>query len=120
MTDPPAGLLRVTVAADDEVVTMTLAGEFDLDGAPQFWSLANGVLDAHTAVVVLELGDLSFIDSTGVAALLELHRRLAAAGRTMRLINVGAQPAAVFDITGVSGTDVEIVRALAEPPTPPS
>jgi anti-sigma B factor antagonist len=120
MTDSSAGSLRVTLSVDAEVVTVTLAGEFDLAAAPEFRSRADEALDAGTAAVVLDLAELSFIDSTGIAALLELHRRLASAGRTMRLVNVGPQPAGVLDITGVSGTDLEIVTALVEPPTPPA
>jgi anti-anti-sigma factor len=120
MTDRSAGSLRVTVSADVEVVTVALAGEFDLDGAPEFWSRVEEVLEGSTSAVVLDLAELSFIDSTGIAALLAVHRRLGAAGRRMRLLNVGAQPAAVFDITGVSGTDLEITKALVEPPPSPS
>ena len=56
---------------------------------------------------MIDLSDLTFIDSTGVAALVDCHQRLNASGRRLCVINVGIQPAGVFDMAGLSETLTE-------------
>jgi anti-anti-sigma factor len=99
------------VRTEGGTVTMTLAGEFDLSGAHYFSLCAKEAIDSDAGTVVIDLAGLTFIDSTGVAALLETHQRLSAAGRSLRVVNVGPQPAGVFDMTGLSGTGLEIVKS---------
>jgi anti-sigma B factor antagonist len=98
------------VRTDGGTVTMAVAGEFDLSSAGYFSSCANEAIDADAGTVVIDLADLTFIDSTGVAALLATHQRLRGAGRSLRVVNVGPQPAGVFDMTGLSSTGLEIVK----------
>jgi anti-sigma B factor antagonist len=108
--DPSASSLHVDVRIDGDTVTLELAGEFDLDSAAQFWARANDAMNVEAVTVVVDLAALRFIDSTGVAALLELHHRLSAAGRSLRVINVGRQPASVFAMTGLTGSALQIVE----------
>jgi anti-sigma B factor antagonist len=110
VTDPSESSLRAVVRTDGDTVTMTLAGEFDLDSAAQFSAWANEAMNAAAALVVVDLATLTFIDSTGVAALLELHHRLSAAGRSLRVINVNQQPAGVFAMTGLTGSALQIIE----------
>jgi anti-anti-sigma factor len=110
VTDPSASSLHVVVRTDGDTTTVALAGEFDLDAAAQFAVRADDAVNNAAATVVVDLGELRFIDSTGVAALLELHHRLSAAGRALRVVNVGQQPASVFAMTGLTGSALEIIE----------
>jgi anti-sigma B factor antagonist len=104
MTDSSASPLRIVVRADHDTVTVALGGEFDLNAAPHFSSCTDDVVANGTANVVIDLADLTFIDSTGVAALVDIHQRLIASSRRLRVVNVGVQPAGFFDLTGLSET----------------
>jgi anti-anti-sigma factor len=42
--------------------------------------------------IVLDLAKVGFLDSSGVGGIVYLFKRLRAAGRTLRLANVGGQP----------------------------
>jgi len=42
--------------------------------------------------VVLDLAEVGFLNSSGVGGIVYLYKRLRAAGRTLRLVNVGGQP----------------------------
>ena len=64
--------------------------------------VANG-----TGSVVIDIADLTFIDSTGVAVLVDCHQHLNASGRRLRLVNFGVQSAGVFDMAGLSETVTE-------------
>jgi anti-sigma B factor antagonist len=110
VTDPSASSLHVVVRTEGDTVTMELAGEFDLGSAAHFSAGANEAMNVEAATLVVDLADLTFIDSTGVAALLELHHRLNAAGRSLRVINVGRQPASVFAMTGLTGSALQIIE----------
>jgi anti-sigma B factor antagonist len=110
VTDPSASSLHVVVRIESDTATVALAGEFDLDSAPQFAVGANEAANHSAPTVVIDLAQLTFIDSTGVAALLELHHRLSAAGRALRVVNVGQQPASVFAMTGLTGSALDIVE----------
>jgi anti-sigma B factor antagonist len=83
--------------------TVVAAGELDLSVAAGFDTAVTSALDSGAETVVVDLGDLAFIDSAGVHALLRAHRR--AARGTVRLI---IRPAAdrvqrVFEVCGVTG-----------------
>jgi anti-anti-sigma factor len=57
--------------ADGSTVILALRGELDIVGANQLRAYL-GTIDAETVLVALE--DLEFIDSSGLAALLEAKR----------------------------------------------
>ena len=90
---------------------MHLVGEFDLTAAENFQSCVEGAVDGTGGAVVVDLGELAFIDSTGISALLVMRRRLEGQGRELRIANVSAGAARVFELTGLTGifteTDVE-------------
>jgi anti-anti-sigma factor len=51
---------------------------------------------------VLDLEDVTFMDSTGVAMILDAQRRALGAGRQFALRHVCAQPFRVLQIVGVA------------------
>lgn len=51
--------------------------------------------------VVLDLGELRFMDSSGIAILLKLYKRLNATGGRLYVTNVQTQPMRVLDASGI-------------------
>lgn len=69
-------------------VLCALRGRLTYKSFGDFRALFDAV-DAHDAQeMVLDLGELRFLDSNGLGMLLVLKDRAAAAGRRMRLVNV--------------------------------
>jgi anti-sigma B factor antagonist len=65
---------------------LRLRGELDLRTVPQLHAcLAEALQRGGDGAVVVDLGDVSFIDSTGLAALLNALRRMNRAGRRLVL-----------------------------------
>jgi anti-sigma B factor antagonist len=93
---------QVHVHANGDVVSLGLIGEFDLSAVEAFRSSVEGVVDCHGGAVVVDLEDLTFIDSTGISALLEMRRRLDAEGRGLRVQNVSSAAARIFELTGLT------------------
>jgi anti-sigma B factor antagonist len=69
-----------------ETVVLTLHGELDMQTVPQLRAELADALTASSGAVVVDLTDVVFIDSTGLAALLNALRRLTRARRRMLLV----------------------------------
>ncbi|HEX8207241.1 MAG TPA: STAS domain-containing protein [Solirubrobacteraceae bacterium] len=88
---PGAGSSLVVVHAHtDAADVLSLVGELDMAAAPRFVSQAADALRAGARRLFVELEGVSFVDSAGLAALLNVLRRATAC--RARLVLVGAQP----------------------------
>lgn len=69
------------VHTDADVVTIALTGEIDLVAAPEVRTYVSGALAGSPRRLVIDLSSVTFIDSTGVQALV-------VANQTTRLLKV--------------------------------
>lgn len=100
---PPAPL---TVRHDIDPsgsVRMILTGEIDISSVNL---LARGLATlSHTADnIVIDLAGVTFLDSTGVGALVVAHRRATATGRSLTVVNAHGIVRRVLDLTGTFPT----------------
>jgi anti-sigma B factor antagonist len=86
----PGSSLVVIHAHTDAADVLSLVGELDMAAAPRFVSQAAEALRSGTRRLFVDLDGVTFVDSAGLAALLNVLRR-ATASRA-RLVLVGAQP----------------------------
>ena len=94
--------MPLTVHARDagEVATLQVGGELDIATAAEFKD-AVGAHAAEGTTVRVDLGDLAFIDSTGVQAVFDVVR--AAGDRVTFREQMQPQVRRVFEITGLLG-----------------
>ena len=78
---------------------LVLAGEIDSYTAPD---LAER-LEADPTLVVLDLTDVTFIDSSGLRVLVEGHRRRVEAGSSLTLRSPSAAVQRLLEISGLAG-----------------
>jgi anti-anti-sigma factor len=83
--------------------TLRVSGEIDVVVAAE---LLDAILcygtSAERLSITLDLGGVTFIESTGIGALIEAHKRLDALGCQMQLASV---PRCVSRVTGALGLD---------------
>ncbi len=79
---------------------LVVAGELDIDTVP----LLSARLDADVTGkhAVLDLSGLQFMDSTGLALVLDWHRRLAEGGGQLRIASVQGPVRRLFDLADVA------------------
>jgi anti-anti-sigma factor len=77
-----------------------VAGDLDAVSADDLKACVRAV-GAGSTCVILDLTDVSFIDSVGIGALVGLHRELDAESRMLQLRNLSKQLKRAFEITGV-------------------
>jgi len=76
--------------------------ELDLATAPQLLSDLRHAIDHTDGHVLVDCRALTFIDSTGIAALVDAHCTLESQGRQLLVTNVGRTPRRVFEILGLT------------------
>lgn len=94
-------LLRVATDARNGITRLALSGELDMATVDLFTDALASCLGDGATAVMLDLRDLSFMDSTGLHAFLQARDRSLGDGH--RLLFVGASPPVrmVFEMTGM-------------------
>ncbi len=96
-----AELLRWTVARSAEAVTVTLDGELDLANHAAFGELLAKLTSTKPESVVVDLEQLSFLDSSGIRCLLAATRDAAAGGITLVVRRPRPAVRRVMEVCGV-------------------
>lgn len=99
------------VDLDPECREMRVEGELDLSVADQFHKrLDAAAMEDIEVLVCLERCD--FIDSTGIAAIIQAHKSMASRGRRLLVCNPSGQVSRIFTITGLN--DVGLIYASTD------
>ena len=84
------------------LVTLTLAGELDLGSADALHvSITETVKAPEVDAVLLDLGGLTFLDSTGIGVLVAGWRMAGESGKRLRVDNAHGMTREVLRVTGV-------------------
>jgi anti-anti-sigma factor len=100
----PHGVQKLVHAdRDGSAVTVALAGELDLVAAgPVREALTCAMREARPRLIV-DLSELTFIDSSGLHVLLAVHRLCREAGLTLTIRPAPPNVQRVFELTGLVG-----------------
>lgn len=106
----PAALKIIPFEFDDGV-GIAVAGEIDLATAPELDSHLD--FDKDGSVVVLDLADVSFMDSTGLRSVVRAHEDAAASGKRLAVV-ASDSVRKLLDLTGLTERlEVHATRAGA-------
>jgi anti-anti-sigma factor len=78
-------LLRIEVHYQGSDATIVLQGEFDTTGVERFVASVVNALDTHPESIAIDAHGLTFIDSSGLTALLRSRAAAGAAGVAFRI-----------------------------------
>jgi anti-sigma B factor antagonist len=98
---------------DEHTQLVALAGELDLYSADAFRGALDEALDDGATRLVIDLGEVEFIDSVALGVLANAMKRVRAAGGGLAVISGNQQIVRVFEITGLDRL-VVIAPALAD------
>lgn len=98
----------------DGLGVVALSGELDIYTAPQFKECMLEILDAGVDRLVVDLSDVTFIDSTALGVLIGGVRRVHTAGGAMALVVTSRAVERVLSITGLDRVfTIHATRAAA-------
>jgi anti-sigma B factor antagonist len=96
------GMLSVRVSDDGQSHTVALAGELDMANAATLTAELERVEGEGAELITIDMRELEFIDSTGIAILVAAHRRLNADHERIRVVRSRASGVQrVIDVTGL-------------------
>jgi anti-sigma B factor antagonist len=94
--NPSIGLTEVTVALEitqremNGIYLLALRGRLALgDESTGFRSTVDNLLAAGATKIVVNLEHVNYVDSAGLGALIEAHRKIKAGGAQLKLSNLG-------------------------------
>jgi anti-sigma B factor antagonist len=99
----------VCASASGRVVTVQPTGDLDLATSDDLRARLAEAATLSSYLVVVDLAQVDFLDSTAVGVVVGAHKHLEATGRHLVLCHVGPVPARVLQITGL--LDLLDVRA---------
>lgn len=99
----PDGLLDIQVDRRNGIVRLALRGELDLGTAPELETHLMRVEQDGVRAVVLDLHELTFVDSTGLHTFLKARSRAAESGRGFALVGANDQLRRILQVTAIQG-----------------
>jgi anti-anti-sigma factor len=87
--------------SEDGVLTISLKGELDLAAVPEFEDAIAETFIGREPLIVLDLGELSFIDSTGLRLLLGIRGAVGERAGRLLLARTSASVRKLLHITGL-------------------
>ena len=85
----------------EDGILVALAGDVDLATAPVVDDELRRAEESES-LILLDLGAVSFMDSTGLRTVISADQRLRERGGSLRILHVPSQVTRLFDLVGIS------------------
>ena len=94
--------MRFTSFLDGGRLTVALTGEIDHHSAKQYIQAIGAKIEAYTPeICVLDFQEVSFVDSSGIAVVINALRSMTQIEGTLLLTGISPQPMRVFQASGI-------------------
>ena len=94
--------MKFTSFLQDGTLTVALTGEIDHHSAKSFIQSIEGKIEAYTPdICILDFQDVTFVDSSGIAVVINALRNMAKIEGKLELTGLQPQPMKVFRASGV-------------------
>jgi anti-anti-sigma factor len=94
-------LLEVNIQREGDVAVVLLAGELCLATSAVLEKRLDEVLQADIGELIIDLRELSFLDSTAIRLLLTLEERAAVEGWRFAIVTGSGTPRRTLDLAGM-------------------
>ena len=98
-TKPSASSVMKEIREGPEATVVVLSGEIDLHQSPALHAALVNVAANRPKLLVLNMTEVAYMDSSGVGTLVELLRRVNAYKGKLALVNLSQRVRSVFEIT---------------------
>lgn len=94
--------LKITSTSEGGTARLAVAGEIDVHTCTQLEQAVRQELDRGGHDVVLDVGEVAFIDSSGLRSLILLQRDAGERGGTLRLASPSRSVRRLLEVTGLT------------------
>ncbi len=115
--------MQVREFEEDGLCIIALSGEIDLACSPELREILGVHAKARRGALLLDFAGVEYVDSSGLATLVEYVKKVQSFGGRLALAEVSARVRTIFDLVRLSeifpiyATLAEAKAALAGPPT---
>ncbi|MFH0772134.1 MAG: STAS domain-containing protein [Candidatus Omnitrophota bacterium] len=83
----------------NEITVLTVDGEINFNSSPDFRKAFLRIPDSNLKKVVVNLAGVDYVDSSGLATLVEAYQKIKGAGGELILANLSDKVKSLFEIT---------------------
>ena len=91
--------MDITKKTHEDIVILEIVGEIDLYNAPEIKDIISKLIEERSYNVIIDLEKVSYIDSSGIGALISSLSNLKKYHGGLKIINVYASVRKVFELT---------------------
>jgi anti-sigma B factor antagonist len=92
-------MLEIRKRKDEKITVLEIEGEVDLYSSPNLRSELLGLTNTRTKAVIIDLADVKYMDSSGVATLVEALQQVGKYGGKLKLVNLREAVKDVFELS---------------------
>jgi anti-sigma B factor antagonist len=93
---------RVEVHSENQATVIAVSGELDLASSPALQEELDRVAASDSELLIIDLRELDFMDSTGLSVLVRAHQRAEEQGRRLAMVKGPQQVQRLLNLTGVA------------------
>lgn len=97
-----ANRFGVDVRMENGAPLLAVSGELDLASTPRLEEELQRVRESAPALIIIDLRQLEFMDSTGLSVLIRAHQQAAQNGYKLGIVNGSRQIRRLLTLTGVA------------------
>lgn len=90
--------IQVESGVQGDAVVLTPRGDVDMSGSPVLRESLKRVIDTRPRRIVVDLADVDYMDSSGVATLVEAMKKVKEMGSRLLICNMKQRVRAIFEI----------------------
>ena len=91
--------MKIKEEKQNGVCICSLEGEVNINTSPELRKVFDDIIKSSEKKVLIDFTNVSYIDSSGLATLIEMFQRLKKIGGSLRLSNMSQKVKNVFEIT---------------------
>lgn len=91
--------MKITTSLNGDILVCSIDGEIDINTSPQVKKAFDKLVKDKQKKIVINLGRVSYIDSSGLATLVEALKNLRNYGGRLKLTDLSSKVKSLFEIT---------------------
>lgn len=90
--------MQITERTEDNIPIVSISGDIDLESSPKLRAFLKPLSSAKTPKLLLDFGQVTYIDSSGLATLIEYFQAVQGFGGKLALASLSPRVKNVFEI----------------------
>ena len=91
--------MEIAEKRNNDMLICSVSGDIDINSSPQIRKSFDKIINDKIMKVIINLSGVSYIDSSGLATLVEVLKKTRNYGGKLRLSNLAAKVKSLFEIT---------------------